>query len=187
MLPDLAARQRARRRRRPALHEHRRGTAPLRRSARRRGVPLLAVRDRRRQARVRLLRPARPEGHIHASARPCPTTGRSSPTVANSRQCEGAAGQDDHFATTARISPYITALVAGPYHVVRTSHDGIDLGLWCRKTLAPHLDADELFQITTQGFDWFHANFGVRYAVRQVRPALRARVQRRRDGERRAA
>ena len=37
-------------------------------------------------------------------------------------------------------------------------------GLWCRKTLARPLDADELFQITKQGFDWYHANFGVRYA-----------------------
>ncbi len=73
------------------------------------------------------------------------------------------AGKRIHFATTPRISPYITALVAGPYHVVRTTHDGIDLGLWCRKTLARHLDADELFEVTQQGFDWFHANFGVRY------------------------
>ena len=68
------------------------------------------------------------------------------------------------FATTARMSPYITALIAGPYHVVRSSHDGIDYGLWCRKTLAKHLDAEELFTITAQGFDWYHANFGVRYA-----------------------
>jgi aminopeptidase N len=68
-----------------------------------------------------------------------------------------------HFATTARISPYITALVAGPYHVARTTHDRIDLGLWCRQALAEHLDADELFAITAQGFDWYHANFGVRY------------------------
>jgi len=67
------------------------------------------------------------------------------------------------FATTARISPYITALVAGPYHVVRSQHDSIDLGLWCRKTLGEHLDADELFTLTAQGFDWYHANFGVRY------------------------
>ena len=74
------------------------------------------------------------------------------------------AGKRVHFATTARISPYITALVAGPYHVVTDSHDGIDLGLWCRKTLAEHLDADELFTITKQGFDWYHANFGMRYA-----------------------
>ncbi len=73
------------------------------------------------------------------------------------------AGKLVHFATTARISPYITALVAGPYHVVRTTHDGIDLGLWCRQTLAAHLDADELFLLTTQGFDWYHANFAVRY------------------------
>jgi aminopeptidase N len=69
-----------------------------------------------------------------------------------------------HFKQTPPISPYITALVAGPYHVVRSSHDGIDLGLWCRSTLAEHLDADELFKITAQGFDWYHANFGLRYA-----------------------
>ena len=74
------------------------------------------------------------------------------------------AGKTLHFATTARISPYITALVAGPYHVVTDHHDGIDLGLWCRKTLAEYLDADELFLLTKQGFDWYHANFGVRYA-----------------------
>jgi len=74
------------------------------------------------------------------------------------------AGKIVHFATTPRISPYITALVAGPFHIARTTHDGIDLGLWCRRTLAKHLDTDALFEITTQGFDWFHANFGVRYA-----------------------
>jgi aminopeptidase N len=69
-----------------------------------------------------------------------------------------------HFATTARISPYITALVAGPYYEVRDQHDGIDLGLFCRDSLAQYLDADELFTITKQGFDWYHANFGTRYA-----------------------
>jgi len=74
------------------------------------------------------------------------------------------AGKLLHFATTARMSPYITALVAGPYHVVRDSHDGIDLGLWCRRTLARYLDAEALFTVTKQGFDWFHANFGMRYA-----------------------
>jgi aminopeptidase N len=68
-----------------------------------------------------------------------------------------------HFATTARISPYVTAVVAGPYHVVTDHHDGIDLGLWCRRTLARHLDSENLFEVTKQGFDWFHANFGVRY------------------------
>jgi aminopeptidase N len=74
------------------------------------------------------------------------------------------AGKIVRFATTERISPYITALVAGPYHVVRQEHDGIDLGLWCRKTVARYLDADALFEITRQGFDWYHENFGTRYA-----------------------
>jgi aminopeptidase N len=68
------------------------------------------------------------------------------------------------FATTARMSTYITALIAGAYHEVRHTHDGIDLGLFCRASLADHLDSDELFTITGQGFDWFHANFGMRYA-----------------------
>ncbi len=73
-------------------------------------------------------------------------------------------GKTIHFARTPRISPYITALVAGPYHVVREEHDGIELGLFCRQSLAEHLDPDEIFTVTRQGFDWFHANFGVRYA-----------------------
>ena len=69
-----------------------------------------------------------------------------------------------HFATTPRMSTYITAMVAGPYYEARDHHDGIDLGLFCRKSLAEHFDTDELFTVTKQGFDWYHANFGVRYA-----------------------
>ena len=68
-----------------------------------------------------------------------------------------------HFATTAPISPYITALVAGPYYVARDSHDGIPLGIYCRASLAAHLDADELFSITKQGFDFYHRVFDYRY------------------------
>ncbi len=73
------------------------------------------------------------------------------------------AGKTVHFATTPRISTYITAFVAGPYHKAADHHDGIDLGLYCRKSLAEHLDTGELFTVTKQGFDWYHANFGVRY------------------------
>ena len=67
------------------------------------------------------------------------------------------------FATTEPMSTYVTALVAGPYHVVRDHHDGIDLGIFCRTSLAEHLDADRLFTQTKQGFDFFHRAFGVRY------------------------
>ena len=68
------------------------------------------------------------------------------------------------FETTPRMSPYITALVAGPYVEVHDRHDGVDLFICCRGSLAEHLDAEALFEVTKQGFDWFHANFGTRYA-----------------------
>ncbi|MGI8691749.1 MAG: aminopeptidase N [Geodermatophilaceae bacterium] len=77
---------------------------------------------------------------------------------------EGLGGsQITYFATTPRMSPYITALVAGPYHVARDSHDGIALGIYCRASLAEHLDADELFTITKQGFDFYHRVFDYPY------------------------
>jgi len=67
------------------------------------------------------------------------------------------------FAQTPVMSTYITALVAGPYHQVRDSHDGIDLGLFCRRSLAEFLDAEELFAVTRQGFDFYHRAFDYRY------------------------
>ncbi len=68
-----------------------------------------------------------------------------------------------HFRTTPRISPYITALIAGPYYKVTDEHDGIPLGLYCRASLAEFLDPDELFEVTKQGFDFFHRVFDFRY------------------------
>jgi len=67
------------------------------------------------------------------------------------------------FAATPRISTYITALVAGPYHTVRdeyrrTGPDGdvvVPLGVFCRRSLAEHLNAEEIFTVTKQGFDFF--------------------------------
>ncbi|TDD06959.1 aminopeptidase N [Nonomuraea deserti] len=67
------------------------------------------------------------------------------------------------FAPTPVISTYITALVAGPYHKVTSEHDGIPLGVYCRASLAGHLDADNILEVTRQGFDFFHRVFGVRY------------------------
>ncbi|MDP9434884.1 MAG: aminopeptidase N, partial [Actinomycetota bacterium] len=64
---------------------------------------------------------------------------------------------------TPRMSTYITALVAGPYAEVHDSHHGIPLGLYCRRSLAEHLDAEALFEVTKQGFDFFHRVFDVRY------------------------
>jgi aminopeptidase N len=72
-------------------------------------------------------------------------------------------GKTWRFAPTPRQSSYITALVAGPYYSVYDEHDGIPLGIFCRQSLAQHLDADEIFAITKQGFDFFHSTFDYRY------------------------
>ncbi len=67
------------------------------------------------------------------------------------------------FPPTPVLSTYITAVAAGPYYAVRGEHDGIPLGIYCRQSLAGYLDPDEIFEITGQGFDYFHGTFGVRY------------------------
>ncbi len=78
----------------------------------------------------------------------------------------GPAGENAarwHFPPTPVMATYITAVAAGPYHVVRGSCDGIPLGIYCRQSLAEYLDPDEIFEVTRQGFGFYHAAFGVRY------------------------
>ncbi|MEV0645685.1 aminopeptidase N [Phytomonospora sp. NPDC050363] len=70
-----------------------------------------------------------------------------------------------HFEKAPRMSTYLYALCAGPYHEVTTEHDGIVYGLYCRESMKQYLDAEGVFEITRQGFDHFHANFGVRYPL----------------------
>ena len=74
---------------------------------------------------------------------------------------EGAARW--HFPPTPVMSTYITAVAAGPYHIVRDSIEDIPLGIYCRQSLAEYLDPEEIFEVTKQGFGFYHAAFGVRY------------------------
>jgi aminopeptidase N len=72
------------------------------------------------------------------------------------------------FATTELLSTYLVALVAGPYaewrdEFTEDGSDPIPLGLYCRASLAEHMDADRLFAETKQGFGYFHHAFGVKY------------------------
>jgi aminopeptidase N len=72
------------------------------------------------------------------------------------------------FATTPRMSTYLVALIAGPYAEWKDSytdeHGEIPLGIYCRASLAPHMDAERLFTQTKQGFGFYHKNFGLPYA-----------------------
>ena len=67
------------------------------------------------------------------------------------------------FPATPRMSTYITALVAGPYHVVRDEHRGIPMGVFCRRSLSEHLDADRVIDVTKKGFDYFENLFARPY------------------------
>ena len=67
------------------------------------------------------------------------------------------------FPPTPVLPTYITAVAAGPYHMVRDEHDGIPLGIFCRQSLASYLDPDEIFEVTRQGLDFFRGAFGLRY------------------------
>lgn len=71
------------------------------------------------------------------------------------------------FETTKRISTYLVALVAGPYAQWRDEYRDdtavVPLGLYCRASLAEHMDADRLFTETKQGFAFYHRSFGVPY------------------------
>jgi aminopeptidase N len=91
--------------------------------------------------------------------------------VSNSPTPEPEAGDGAtgvwRFTPTGRLSTYVTAIVAGPYHVVRDEYVGphgtYPLGVFCRASLAQHLDADEVFTVTKQGFEFFESRFATAY------------------------
>ncbi len=85
---------------------------------------------------------------------------------------DAAGGLTHRFTPTPPISTYITAVLAGPYHHVtdlyrRELPDGtvmeVPLGALCRKGLAKHFDADDIFTVTKQGLDFFHDHFDFPY------------------------
>ncbi|MFD7904457.1 aminopeptidase N [Kitasatospora sp. NPDC057904] len=71
------------------------------------------------------------------------------------------------FEPTGRISTYITALIAGPYVGVFDSYENGDqkvpLGVYCRPSLREFLDAEAVFEVTKQGFDYFQEKFDYPY------------------------
>ncbi|MCS5480347.1 aminopeptidase N [Corynebacterium sp. YIM 101645] len=102
--------------------------------------------------------------------------------ISNAPQRTARAG--GHLVHRSRIayplSTYLIALCVGPYHEVHSTWEGtlthhpetppdqptelsVPMGLYCRRSLAEHLDADRLFRETKQGFDFFHAHFGMAY------------------------
>ncbi|MEU7169009.1 aminopeptidase N [Streptomyces morookaense] len=89
--------------------------------------------------------------------------------ISNSPTPERPSDNIWRFEPTPRISTYITALIAGPYHAVHSTYENaatgqsVPLGIYCRPSLAEFLDADEIFAVTRQGFDWFQEKFDYAY------------------------
>ena len=95
---------------------------------------------------------------------------------------DGPAARIHRFRVDVPLSTYLIAFCAGPWHEVRDEWAGtvakhpetpedhqpdgeltIPLGLFCRASIAEHLDAERLFRETKEGFDWYAANFGEPY------------------------
>ncbi|ACQ80875.1 aminopeptidase N [Beutenbergia cavernae DSM 12333] len=72
------------------------------------------------------------------------------------------------FEATPVLSSYVTAIIAGPYHgefSELTSSDGrtIPLGVYCRASLAEHLDSGNIVDITKAGFAFYEEAFALPY------------------------
>ena len=89
----------------------------------------------------------------------------------NSRPAEHEPGGDGfttwHFAPTPPISSYITALVAGEFHVHTgeiTSIKGVvPADFVCRESMAPYLEAGQMGTTTQRGFEVYEQAFGREY------------------------
>ncbi len=92
--------------------------------------------------------------------------------ISNSPTPEPRTADDDaatwSFEPTERLPCYVTAIIAGPYHRVQDelrSTDGriIPLGVYCRASLAEHLDAENILGVTKAGFAFFEDAFDYPY------------------------
>ena len=103
-----------------------------------------------------------PEGWTVVSNSPSPE-----PVATGATTAEGTAIARWDFEPTKRMSTYITALIAGEYHAVHDVYEGkngaIPLGHYCRQSLVPYLDRDEIVKITKQGFAFFEEAFDYPY------------------------
>ncbi len=83
-------------------------------------------------------------------------------------EVEGTSNAIWRFEPTPVLASYVTAIIAGPYSVTRsslTSSNGreIPLGIFARKSLTEFLDSDYIFDITRRGFTYYEEKFDYPY------------------------
>lgn len=94
----------------------------------------------------------------------------NSPTPTPVADGEGSATWS--FSPTEKMSSYLTAIAAGPYaggegEVESASGQTIPLGVYCRASLAEHLDVEEVLDITKAGFGFYENEYGIPYPFRK--------------------
>ncbi|MDL2335286.1 MAG: aminopeptidase N [Chloroflexota bacterium] len=88
----------------------------------------------------------------------------NAPTASAERAADGRTLH--HFERTELFSSYLTALIGGPYVHRAIEHKGLSLRLFARGSMKRYLDdqAPEIFEVTTQGFDFYSELFAQPYA-----------------------
>jgi aminopeptidase N len=86
--------------------------------------------------------------------------------VENTRQPDGRIRRK--FERTARFSTYLMAVIAGEFSIYTDSYkpkkgDAIPLRILCRQALAKHIDPEEIFTVTKQGFGFYEELFDFPY------------------------
>ena len=72
-------------------------------------------------------------------------------------------GSEHAYAETPPIATYLFAVIAGPYERFASHWEDVPLNFYARQSLKPHIDSDELFEVTRQGLAYFSEFFDFPY------------------------
>ena len=134
-----------------------------RRPQRQAGLRLVDLRARHGPLRLRLLRPARPQGAPRVRGRrPRELDGDEQLRARRGSRTSTTAAGAGPSATRRRCRRTSRSSTPGPFHELRSSRGGYDLGLFGRQSLKQFLerDAEELFDLTERGLAFFGERFG---------------------------
>ncbi len=107
-----------------------------------------------------------PHGFVVDAHETWTVTSNSAPERVDDLDGDQGGGRRWTFGDTPKLSTYVTVVNAGPFHELRSSRGGYDLGLYCRQSLRQFLerDAEELFDLTDRGLAFFGERFGQPFA-----------------------
>src|SRR4051794_15207066 len=103
-----------------------------------------------------------PPGFVADAHETWTVTSNSAPDTVEDLDGDLGGGRRWTFGDTPPLSTYVTVVNAGPFHELRSTRDGYDLGLFSRQSLKQFLerDAEELFDLTERGLTFFGDRFG---------------------------